>query len=76
MNPAENEVSAIVFSAEIPLGGLVGSTTTLVADLGFTAALPATVGVVVALGVIFYQEINTVFYELASDNAMFIDVVG
>ncbi|WP_411768233.1 hypothetical protein [Winogradskyella sp. A3E31] len=76
VEPNENEVSAISFSSEIPLGGLVGSDTTLVADLGFTAALPATVGVVVALGIIFYQDINGSFYELASDNAMSIALVG
>lgn len=73
---SENETNGIDFSAEIPLGGMVGADTTLTVDLGFGAALPVTVGVLSAIGVVFYQEINTLFYELASDNAMRVDVVG
>lgn len=76
VNPTENSTNAIAFSAEIPLGGMVGSDTTLTADLGVGSALPATVGVVSAIGIIFYQEVNTQFYELASDNALKIEVVG
>ncbi|SRX56208.1 hypothetical protein [Aequorivita sp. CIP111184] len=74
--PDENETNGIAFSAEIPIGGMVGSDTTLSVDLGFAAALPLTVGVVTAVGIIFYQEINTAFYELASDNALKIVLVG
>lgn len=76
VNKAENETNGNDFSSEIPLGGLVGSDTTLVVDLGFGAALPATVGVVNAIGIIFYQEINSQFYELASDNALRISTIG
>lgn len=75
VNPIENETGGISFSAEIALGGMVGGDTTLIVDLGFGAALPASVGVVSAIGIIFYQEINSQFYELASDNAMRMDVV-
>lgn len=75
-NPNENETNSIVYSAEIPLTGLVGSDTTLTTDLGFAALLPATVAVIVATGIIFYQDINGVLYELASDNAMTIQLVG
>lgn len=76
VNSSENEVNGMALSVEIPLGGLVGADTTLVVDLGIGAALPATVGVVNAIGIIFYQEINGQFYELASDNAMTITLVG
>ena len=76
VNATENETNGIALSSEIPLGGLVGSDTTLVVDLGFGAALPATVGVVNAIGIIFYQEINSQFYELASDNALRIATIG
>lgn len=76
VNEAENKVNGLAITREIALGGMVGSATTLTVDLGFVAALPATVGVVNAIGIVFYQEINTVFYELASDNAMRIDLVG
>lgn len=70
VNATENEVNGMEESAEIPLGGMVSSDTTLAVDLGFGAVLPATVGVVNAIGILFYQEINGVFYELASDNAL------
>lgn len=76
VNATENEVNGVDFTAEIPLRGMVGAPISLSVDLGFAAALPATVGVVSAIGIIFYQEINTQFYELASDNAMRIEVVG
>lgn len=75
-NPSENETNNMAFSSEIPLTGLVGSDTTLITDFGFTVPLPATVAVVVGIGVIFYQDINGVLYELASDNAMTIQEVG
>ena len=76
VNEAENEQHGIVYSAAIPLGGLVGSDTTLTVDLGFSSPLPATVGVINAIGIIFYQEINAAYYELASENAMKIAVIG
>jgi len=76
INAIENEVGGVSFTHEIALGSMVGAVTNLSVDLGFTAALPATVGVICAIGIIFYQEINTQFYELASDNAMRIEVVG
>jgi len=76
VEPAENETNGMVFSAEIPVGGMVGSDTTLVVDLGFAAALPLTVAVINAIGIIFYQQINGAFYELATDNAMKIVFVG
>lgn len=75
-NPDENETNGLAFSPEIPLTGVVGSDTTLTTDLGFTAPLPNTVAVIVAIGIIFYQDINGTFYELASDNAMTIQLVG
>jgi len=76
VNETQNEVNGIAFSSEIPLGAAVGADTTLAIDLGFGAALPATVAVISAIGIIFYQEINAQFYELATDNAMRIDAVG
>lgn len=76
VNADENEVSGIALSNAIVLGGMVGSDINLSIDLGFASALPATVGVVSAIGIIFYQEINGQLYELASDNAMRIEVVG
>lgn len=75
-NPEHNGKGATAISAEIPLSGAVGSSTILEADLGNAVVFPNTVAVPVALGVVFYQEINGEFYELAAGNAMqVIDVV-
>ena len=76
VNPEENGVGGVAFSDEIPLGGAVGTDTELTVTLDFAAALPATVGVISAVGIVFYQEINAQFYELSTDNAMRIEVVG
>ncbi len=76
VNVAENEVNGMATSSELPIGGMVGSATTLTVDLGFGAPLPTTVGVVVAVGIQFYQEINTDFYELSSGNALKLVLVG
>lgn len=75
VNLAENTKNALAFSAYIPLGGMVGSATSLVADIGIGAALPATVATMVGVGVVFYQDVNGSFYDLASDNAMQIAAV-
>lgn len=76
VNPDESELNATTYSAEVPIGGLVGSDTVLEADLGLVAPLPATAGNVVSLGIVFYQEVNSLYYELASDNAMTIALIG
>lgn len=76
VNPIENEANNTVMTPEIQLGTDIGAVTSLTADLGFTSALPATVAVIINLGIIFYQQINTQFYELASDNAMSLNLVG
>ncbi len=55
---------------------MVVSDTTLTVDLGFGSVFPNTVAVISAIGVIFYQAINSNFYVLTSDNAMRIDSVG
>ena len=70
VHPVENETNGITISNAYPIGGMVGSSIDLSVDLGFSALLPATVAVVSAVGIIFYQEINSQLYELASYNAM------
>jgi len=72
----ENAIGSVVYSADIPLRGMVGSDTTLVVDLGIGAAVVATTATVAAVGIVFYQEINGQLYELASGNAMRITTVG
>lgn len=72
----ENEVGGVDYSEPIAITGMVGSETILKVDLGFTTVLPATVGVVIAIGIVFYQELQGVYYELASDNTLVIAKVG
>lgn len=76
INPNQNEMHVLDESAEIPLTGMVGSDTTLTTDFGLGAALPATAGVIVGIGILFYQEINGDFYVLVSDNTLRIELVG
>jgi hypothetical protein len=76
VNPDENEVSTIVYSTEIPLGGMVGTDISLQADLGFSSALPSSVGIVIGIGILFYQEMNGQYYDLARNNAFRIEMIG
>ena len=76
VNPEENEINVMVFSNEIPIGGMVGGDINLQADLGFTSPLPTSAGVVIGFGILFYQEMNGEFYDLAGNNAMRIEMVG
>ncbi len=76
VEPTENTVNGINYSNAIPIAGQVGADTTLTVDLGFSNVLPNTVGVIMATGILFYQQINTELYELSSTNAMRISAVG
>lgn len=76
VHEAENEENALVISSQYPVKGAIGSDIVLSADLGIGSALPAEVGVLAGAGIIFSQEINGAYYELASDNAMRIEAVG
>jgi hypothetical protein len=72
----ENLRNASAFSAQLPVVGSVGADTTLSVDLGFTTPVPATAGVLVGIAVLFYQEINGLYYSLANNNALQIAIVG
>lgn len=76
VNPDENLSRHVVTSQAIPIGGVVGADTTLVADLPITSALPASVGVIAATGIEFYKEEGGIMYALGTDNAMEIREVG
>ena len=54
---------------------MVGGDTTLIVDLGPGTVVPATTAALAAVGIVFYQEINGVLYELAQGNAMRITLV-
>jgi len=76
VNLVENKQNATAFSNEIPIVGSVGADIALTTDLGFSNPLPATAGVLIAIGILFYQEINGQFYALARNNALQIVKVG
>lgn len=75
-NPDENEMSAYAISDSVSLSLLSGTPITLTGDTGYMGTYPPSVAVLAATGIIFYQEINGDLYELASDNAMRVEVVG
>ncbi|MDN3724442.1 hypothetical protein QRD02_08605 [Aequorivita sp. SDUM287046] len=60
----------ISYSGHIPLNSETASDTVLTVDFAIGSALPLEVTNVVAGGIIFYQELGSTFYELASDNAL------
>ena len=76
VHPAENERSASAYSAEFPLVGMVGNDISLSADLGLSAALPSTAAVLVGTGILFYQQINGLYYALANNNAFQLSAIG
>lgn len=67
---ALSELGAMVASAEIPIGGMVGGDTILNPQLPGAPALTANVGLLGLVGIEFLQELNGDFYLLASGNAM------
>jgi hypothetical protein len=75
-DPDHDSLHVLVESPAIPLGGMSGGDIDLTADLAIGAALPANVVSMAAVGIVFFQEINSVLYELASNNAMRIDAIG
>lgn len=63
-------------SAEIALGGMVGAVTDLTIDFTALGAIPVSSALFVGVGIVFYQEVNGNFYELAQGNCMKIAVTG
>jgi len=74
--PEEDSLGTTAYSAAIPIGGMVGAATTLDADLGIGTPVSLDIASIAAIGIVFYQEINTELYELAQGNAMVIATVG
>ncbi|TVZ60036.1 hypothetical protein NA63_2584 [Flavobacteriaceae bacterium MAR_2010_105] len=71
-----NGRGGVSYSAPIVLGGMVGSATALTVDLSGLGAIPVTTALFAATGIVFYQEINAVLYELAQGHAMKVVVTG
>ena len=71
--PVEKEFNGngiVGYSPYIPLGGMVGSATTITADLGIGAALPATVVAIAGIGIIFSQEVDGVQNQLSAGSSL------
>src|SRR5690606_7162831 len=65
-----NGKGIIAYSTYIPIGGMVGSDTTIIADLGIGAAIPATVVSVAAIGIMFFQEVDGVQNQLSANDSL------
>jgi|SRR5690554_1515284 len=65
-----------VYSAHLPISGMVGSDTVLQVDLSSLGAIPASTALFAGIGIVFYQEINGELYEFAQGNAMVVPVTG
>ena len=75
-NPNVNAIGGVSYSDAIPLGGMVGADTTLTLDLSSVGTVPVTSILLGAVGIVFYQQVNADFYELAQNNAMKVVVIG
>ncbi len=69
VNPDENGLQATAFSPYLPVSQDIAANTVLTATLAGGPAISATTGLVCALGVEYYQEVNGVHYLFAQGNA-------
>ncbi|WP_179352191.1 hypothetical protein [Winogradskyella vidalii] len=66
----------VTYSSALTIGGMVGSATSLTADLTAYAPIPATTALFGATGIVFFQEVNGDLYPLAQGHSMKIAVGG
>lgn len=77
--PVEDEpnvVGSVKYSDAIALSGMVGAPTVLTVDLTAYAPIPATTAFFAGTAIVFYQEVNGEFYEMAQGHCMKIAVAG
>lgn len=77
--PIDEDVNGrglISYSADIALGGMVGSDISLEVDMTSFGTIPATSAVFAGTAIVFYQMVNGELYELAQGHAMKIVVGG
>lgn len=70
VNDSKESLNALVTSVEIPLGGMVGQTTTLTAQLPNLPVLDADEVLIGAVGIEFLEIVNGDFYAFDTDRAM------
>ena len=71
-----NGVGGVTYRAEIPVTEMVGNATDLTVDLTAYAPIPVTTALFVGTGIVFYQEVNGIMYELAQGQCMKIAAIG
>lgn len=71
-----NGLGLVAYSGDIALGGMVGAATALSVDMSSFGTIPVTSALFAGMGIIFYQEVNTLLYELSEGNALRVAVVG
>lgn len=76
IDPDANAIGAVSYSSAIKLGGDVGAPTVLDVDLSAVGIVPVTSMFIGAVGIVFYQQVNSELYVLAASNAMRVAVVG
>ncbi len=65
-----NTKNAVAFSGYIPLGGMVGAATSVVATIAPAPTMVATSALIACVGIEFFQITNSVQYLLNGANAM------
>jgi len=68
--PALDTLNNVVYSDYLPLQSEQKLSINLVTPLPATDALPANVSVVQGLGMVYYQQIGNIFYQLSQANAL------
>ena len=71
-----NGIGEVSYSGAIPLTGMVGAATNLTVDLTANAPIPVTTALFASTAIVFYQEVNGAFYELAQGHCMKIAAAG
>jgi hypothetical protein len=75
LNPAIEGLNIVAYSSYIPVGGMVGSTTTVIATIAVAPTMPTSAGLIGCIGIEFFQIVNTVYNLLNADNCMRIENV-
>jgi hypothetical protein len=65
-----NKLNATVYSSYLPIAGMVGAATTLIASLTGSPTMNTNVGLISCFGIEFYQQVNGTFYLLSAENAL------
>jgi hypothetical protein len=65
-----NKLNATTYSSYLPIAGMVGSATTIIASLTGSPTMNTNVGLISCFGLEFFQEVNGTYYLLSAENAL------